>query len=88
MKVALFDKQLLKQFGSVVSGISIVLSLVVIFADIPDKIKTPLGRGFVVLLILGYIITWFRANRILCRTHSCNSFVWFRNNPVSWLRYD
>lgn len=67
MKVALFDKQLIKQFGSIVSWISIILSLIVIFADIPDKIRPLLGYGFIVLIILGYIVLWFWANKVLCR---------------------
>ena len=73
MKVALFDKQLLKQFGAVVSAVSIGLSLVVIFADIPEKYKSPLGFGFVILLVIGYLAMWFWANKILHRKIRINN---------------
>lgn len=73
IKVTLLNKQLLKQFGSVVSAFSIIFSLVVIFADIPDKIKPQLGYGLVILLILGYITMWSWANKILCRKIRINN---------------
>lgn len=73
IKVSLFDKQLLKQFGAVVSAVSIILSLVVVFADIPDKIKPILGWTFILLLILGYITMWVWANKSLHRKIRINN---------------
>lgn len=73
IKVTFLNKQLLKQFGSLVSAVSIILSLVVIFADIPDKIKPQLGYGFVVLMIFGYIRMWSWANKILCQKIRINN---------------
>lgn len=83
VKCALFDKQLLKQFGAVVSAISVALSLVVIFADIPDEIKPKLGYGFVSLLILGYMAMWLWANEISCRkVHINNSTVAVKTGDI------
>jgi len=73
MKVALLNKQLLKQFGSIVSGVSIILSFILAFATIPDEIKPRLGYGFIALLILGYIAMWFWANKIICRKIRINN---------------
>ena len=73
IKVSLFDKQLLKQFSAVISAVSIILSLVVVFADIPDKIKPILGWTFIFLLILGYISMWIWANKSLNRKIRINN---------------
>lgn len=73
IKVTLLNKQLLKQFASAVSAVNIIFSLVLIFADIPDKSKPQLGYGFVGLLILGYIIMWYWANKILCQKIRINN---------------
>ena len=72
-KVSFFDKQLVKQFASAVSGLSILFSLVLIFVTIPDKIKTLLAFVFIALLIIGYLVMWWWANKILCRKLQINN---------------
>ena len=57
MKVKFTDRKLLKSFGVVVSGISTVLSLVLIFVTIPannDKLRIGLAIAFVVVLTAIY----------------------------------
>lgn len=73
MKVKFLDKMLFKQFSAVISVISIILSFVVIFISIPEKIKPLLGCGFSALLVLGYISMWFWANKILRRKININN---------------
>lgn len=74
-KVSFFNKQLLEQFGSIISAVSVILSLIIIFADIPDKEKPVLGCIFIALLVLGYIALWIWANKILCRKIRVNNSV-------------
>jgi len=75
VKVGLLDKQLLKQFGALISAVSIALSLIVIFAEIPDSIKPRLGYGFIVLLFLTYIVMWLHVNKILHRKIYINNSI-------------
>jgi hypothetical protein len=75
-KVSLLNKQLIKQFVAAFSLISTVLSIILIFVDIPDKIKFISFCGFIILLIFLYISNWIRANKILSqKLHINNSTV-------------
>ncbi len=65
MKVKLTNHKLLKSFGVVVSGISTVLSLLLIFVTIPDNttLRIWLAIGFVVSLVCLYGCLWWKANQ-------------------------
>lgn len=63
-KVKIFDRNIRKRFGIIVSGIGIVLSIVLIFVSIPEKYKILIGLIFVMILILVYLMTWLYANKL------------------------
>lgn len=63
-KVSLIDKRLVSHFLKIIAAISTVLSLVVLFVDIPTACKKTYGWIFVVALIVIYIGTWVWANRL------------------------
>lgn len=71
----MFDKQLLKKFGSIISWISIILSLVVIFADIPSIMKPCLGYVFIACIIIGYFGIWIWANNLVYRKIYINNSI-------------
>ena len=47
-KVEIFDRNIRKRFGIIVSGIGVVLPIVLIFVSIPEKYKILTGLIFVV----------------------------------------
>jgi len=57
--VNLLDKQLVKRFGSILSGISVICTLILIFVDVPAEYKVVLGVAFLISLIGLYIIMWY-----------------------------
>ena len=63
-KVEIFDRNIRKRFGIIVSGIGVVLSIVLIFVSIPEKYKILTGLIFVMILILVYLMTWLYANKL------------------------
>jgi hypothetical protein len=63
-KVNLFDRRIIKQFLEVTSGISVCLSLALIFIDIPANNKLMLGGIFVAILLVIYAVLWFRSNSL------------------------
>lgn len=65
MKVKFSDKRLLKSFATVISGISTVLSLVLIFVDVPDNIiiRSILAILFLLAIIVVYFLMWNSANK-------------------------
>lgn len=63
-KVKIFDRNIRKRFGIIVSGIGVVLSIVLIFVSIPEKYKILIGLIFVMILILVYLMTWLYANKL------------------------
>jgi hypothetical protein len=65
-KVSFFDKRIIKKFLEVTSGISVVLSLVVIFFDIPQCWKFPGAGIFLASLALIYAIIWWWSNNLNC----------------------
>lgn len=62
IKVKLFDKQLQKDYYSVLSIISLVFSFILIVFEIPEKYKSVGGVVLVLLLTTLYIVLWIRAN--------------------------
>lgn len=63
-KVNFLDINLRKEFLEKLSLISTILSLILIFYDIPVAKKCILGGLFVVLLIVFYIALWIKANKL------------------------
>ncbi len=64
VKVDLFDKRIIKQFLAYISGISVALSLILIFIEIPKEIKLTLGCIFSIILLIIYIVLWLRSNNL------------------------
>jgi hypothetical protein len=63
-KVSLFDRRVFGNFLKIISGISVTLSLVVLFVDIPDECRTTYGWGFIGLLALIYLVNWAWSNQL------------------------
>lgn len=65
MKVKPTNSKLLKSYGAFISAVSTALSLLLIFVSIPDDdiVRTWLGIGFLVVLIIIYMIFLWRANK-------------------------
>lgn len=63
-KVHFFDKRIFKIFLEITSGISVMLSLAVIFIDIPKAWKIPGAAIFLGLLALIYMAIWLWSNRL------------------------
>ncbi|TCK61547.1 macro domain-containing protein [Seleniivibrio woodruffii] len=63
-KVSFFDKRVIGSFLKATSVISTILSLVVLFVDIPANNKTIYGWIFLVLLVVIYFIIWFKSNNL------------------------
>lgn len=64
IKVQFFDKHLIKQYLNILSFISTITSFVLIFVEIPEKLKLPLGLLFTLLLIGLYLILYVLANKL------------------------
>lgn len=62
VKVNLFDKRIVKQFLEIISGISVAISFILIFVEIPAGIKLTLGGCFLVIIFLVYVMLWLRSN--------------------------
>lgn len=63
-KVSFFDSQLMKNFKERISTTSTVLSLALIFVEIPGQMKALAGAIFIGLLVLVYVWLWQRANQL------------------------
>src|SRR5690349_7005591 len=63
-KVRFFDSQLMKNFKERISTTSTVLSLALIFVEIPSQMKALAGAIFIGLLIVVYVWLWHRANQL------------------------
>ncbi|WP_157053751.1 macro domain-containing protein [Schleiferilactobacillus perolens] len=62
VNVGFFDKTLRRSFVKVLSGISLILSLTLVFIDIPKKVRFDLGMIFLAGLGILYIAMLIRAN--------------------------
>ncbi|MDM3062793.1 macro domain-containing protein [Citrobacter sp. CK180] len=61
-KVSLFDKQVFNEFKGYASLLFGFICAVVIFVDIPAKQKIAAGIACILVLFVGYLWLWFRAN--------------------------
>jgi Domain of unknown function (DUF6430) len=64
VKVNLFDKRLVKQFLEFTTGISLGLSLLLIFVEIPKDVKLTLGSIFAAMLLGIYALLWLKSNNL------------------------
>lgn len=62
IKVNFFDRQLRREYYSILSVIGLVLSFILIFKGVPDEHKSIAAVIFMSLLIIIYIFLWIRAN--------------------------
>lgn len=63
-KVSFFDSQLMKNFKERISTTSTILSLALIFVEIPGQMKALAGVIFIGLLVVVYAWLWQRANQL------------------------
>ncbi|MEB5930484.1 macro domain-containing protein [Acinetobacter schindleri] len=63
-KVSFLDRRLIGNFLKLVSGIGVVLSLIVLFVDIPKDDKITYGWVFLALLIFIYFALWIWSNKL------------------------
>lgn len=63
-KVMFFDRRVIEIFAKITSGISVALSLLVLFFDIPEGCKTSFGIIFIVLLTIIYLAIWIWSNHL------------------------
>lgn len=62
LKVKFIDKGLIKNYFNVLSIISLIISFILIFVDVPDQYKKTVGGIFIVFLLSIYIYLWAEAN--------------------------
>jgi hypothetical protein len=63
-KVGFFDRRVIENFLKITSVVSVTLSLLVLFVDIPAKYKITYGLIFIGLLILIYLAIWVFSNNL------------------------
>ncbi len=63
-KVKLFDSRIINKFFESTSAISTILSLILIFYSIPDDLKLGSGLGFLIILVIYYILIWYKSNNL------------------------
>jgi hypothetical protein len=63
-KVSFFDKRVIKQFLQITSVISTLLSVFVLFVNIPTNWKLHCGWIFLTTLVVIYIALWIWSNRL------------------------
>jgi len=64
IKINPFDKRIVKQFLEYTSGISVGLSLLLIFIEIPKEVKLTLGSIFAAILLVIYLFLWLKSNNL------------------------
>ena len=73
MKVSICDLNLLKRFYGVLSAISVITSLLLIVIEIPTYCKLIIGIISLLLMIVAYLLMWYKANRLQSLTLQINS---------------
>lgn len=62
VKVNFFDRQLRREYYSILSVISLIISFILIFKGVPDEHKSIAAIIFGSILVIIYIVLWIRAN--------------------------
>lgn len=63
-KVKFFDRRVVENFLKIISVISTILSLAVLFFDIPANYKITYGYIFIVFLAIIYCVIWYWSNNL------------------------
>jgi hypothetical protein len=64
MKVAILNRNLWKNYLSVLGTIGILISFLTIFITISDDYKLKIGMGFLIILIIVFLYLLYKANRL------------------------
>ena len=64
MRVKLSNRKLWKEYYAVLSAISVIASFVFLFLKVPDGKELLCCIGFLICLIISFLIVWYRANHI------------------------
>lgn len=64
LKVGLLDKDIRKQFYKFCSKLTAVLTVGLIFIDIPRNFKLLVGIIYLIVLVIAYLIYWHNANKM------------------------
>lgn len=64
MKVKPLNKKLMKEYYAILSVISVITSLIFLFVDIPTNKKLYFLIGFLIMLVVAFLVIWYRANRL------------------------
>lgn len=64
MKVSICDRQLWLNYLSIISLISSILSLVLLFVDISKNVKNSCFIGMIAILVILFFVLWGRANHM------------------------
>lgn len=62
MKVPFFDNRILNKFYGILTGISVIMTIIFTFAEIDKKCKTAIGLTVLSILIILYIGIWIHSN--------------------------
>lgn len=73
IKVSFLDKQLLKEYGIMVSWISVIASLIALFIELPENIRKIAGIIFVAGLLVLYLILWIDSNKLTQKELNINN---------------
>lgn len=63
-KVDFFDRMVREYYYKIITGVSTMVSLLLIFFEIPENYKTKVGLVFVLVLALIYVLVWCHANKM------------------------
>lgn len=63
-KVKIFDKQLIKEYYGILSVLSLIVSFIFIFAEIPNEWKIIAAMIFIFIILVIYIGVWINANKL------------------------
>ncbi|HCE2384107.1 macro domain-containing protein [Vibrio parahaemolyticus] len=63
-KVSFIDKRVRSEFLKIISVLSTVISLIVLFVDIPKEDKVAYGFCFIGVLFIIYVLKWYTSNNL------------------------
>ena len=63
-KVPFFDQQVINNYWKIFSTSGTILSIILIFVDIPQNLRLKLGLLALALLLVTYFILWNSANKL------------------------
>ncbi len=63
-KVSFIDKRVRSEFLKIISVLSTIISLIVLFVDIPKEDKVVYGFCFIGFLLITYVFNWYKSNNL------------------------